>query len=159
LPEAQLDRFLLKVRVSMPSKADLVRILDIEPDDALGAVRPVLTREEVLRYQGVARQVPVAPQLKESVADLLLATHPGRGDAEVDRLVRLGCSPRAGQALLAAARVRALLSGRYNVSADDLVQLAAPALRHRIVPTFAAQAEGADPDALISRTLERVGLL
>jgi MoxR-like ATPase len=158
LPEAQLDRFLLKIRVNMPSKSDLVRILDVSADDALEAVQPVLSRDEVLRYQAVARQVPIAPQLKESVADLLLATHPGRGDDEIDRLVRLGVSPRGGQALLAAARVRALLSGRYNVSADDLVALAAPAFRHRIVPTFSAQAEGADPDELIERLLERVGL-
>ena len=170
LPEAQLDRFLLKVTMGMPAKRDLVRILDVDPDAALASVQPALSREDVLRYQGIARQVPVAPQLKESVADLLLATHPGtpgsggsaggtEEEADVNRLVRLGCSPRGGQALLAAARVRALMAGRYNVAADDLVALAAPTLRHRIVPTFAAQAEGADPDELIERLLGRVGLL
>jgi len=159
LPEAQLDRFLLKVRVEMPGKADLVRILDVQADESLDALSPVLDRAQVLRYQRVARQVPVAPPLKESVADLLLATHPGRGDEEVDRLVRLGASPRGGQALLATARVRALLMGRYNVSAEDLAILAGPALRHRLVPTFAAQAEGADTDALVQRLLEKVGLL
>jgi len=159
LPEAQLDRFLLKVLVRLPARDDLCRILEFDAAGSLAALRPAVGREEVLRFQALVPQVPVASDLRERVADLLIATHPGGGIDQVDRLVRLGASPRGGQALLAAARVRALSSGRFNVSAADLVALARPALRHRLVPTFAAQAEGADMDTLIGALLERVGLV
>ena len=158
LPEAQLDRFLLKVLVPLPGRDDLCRILEADPESALAAVQPVVSRDEVLRFQALVPAVPISRDLLGRLADLLLATHPGRGDAEVDRLVRLGASPRGGQALLAAARVRALASGRFNVSAGDLAALARPALRHRLVPTFAAQAEGADLDVLLGSLLGSAGL-
>jgi len=158
LPEAQLDRFLLKVLVPLPDRDDLCRILEVNPEAALEGLSETLTREDVLRFQRLVPQVPLAEELRGRVADLLLATHPGRGEEEVDHLVRLGASPRGGQALVAAARARALLSGRFHVSAGDLAALARPALRHRLVPTFAAQAEGADVDALLGRLLSRAGL-
>jgi MoxR-like ATPase len=158
LPEAQLDRFMMKVTVAMPSREDLVRILDLDGDAGLDELDAVVTREEVLRFRALVPKVPVAAEIRALVADLILRTHPGRGDVEVDRLVRLGASPRAGQALLAAARARALIAGRFNVAAADLRALARPVLRHRLVPTFAAQAEGADPDALIEQLAEQAGI-
>src|SRR5215471_6178354 len=145
LPEAQLDRFMFKVQVPFPRHADLEQILQrtIRPnqDHALASVADA---EDVLRMMRVAREVVVAPHLVTYAVRLILATHPNEASAPqvVRQYVRHGASPRGLQALVAGAQVRALLQDRFNVSREDLHEVALPALRHRLILGFEAQADG-----------------
>ncbi len=151
LPEAQLDRFLLKIMVTFPRAEDLIRILDTTVGTQSPRAHPVATEEQLLRLIDVARVVPVATHVKEYAVRLLLGTHPDQEDApeQVQRYVRYGASPRGLQALIMTARVRALLEGRYNVSLDDIRTVAYPALRHRLVLNFDGLADGMTPEQLI----------
>jgi MoxR-like ATPase len=157
LPEAQLDRFLLKLKVGLPSRADLLRILELDAAARLEELPVVMQRPEVLDARRLAREVPIAEDLKELIAELILASQPGSGSHPSSR-VRLGLSPRAGQALVAAARVRALMLGRYHVAPGDLAAMLLPALRHRLVLTFPALAEGTQPEHLLEELARGVGL-
>ena len=158
LPEAQLDRFLLKIRLDYPDEADEVRILKATTGVDEAEVRPALDAEGVLRLQRLVREVPVADPLFEYAARLVRSTRPGGADApdDVRRRVRWGAGPRAGQALVLAAKAHALLAGRFHVAVEDLRRVAAPVLRHRILLNFHAQAEGIEPDDVIARLLEAV---
>ncbi len=151
LPEAQLDRFLLKIMVTFPRAEDLIRILDTTVGTQSPRAHPVVTGEQLLRLIDVARAVPVATHVKEYAVRLLLGTHPGQEDApeQVQRYVRYGASPRGLQAMIMAARVRTLLEGRYNVSLDDIRTVAYPALRHRLVLNFDGLADGITLEQLI----------
>ena len=155
LPEAQTDRFLLKVRMEYPLAPEETEILrraaagqDGHDLEAAG-VRPVLSAAELAALRGRARAVPVSPPLLEYVARLV------RGSRELSR-VRLGASPRAGVALLAAARARAALRGAEWLSPDDVKAMAPAALRHRLVLRAEAELEGATPDDLVRELLETV---
>jgi MoxR-like ATPase len=155
LPEAQTDRFLLKVRMGYPEAADELEILrraaagqDGHDLDAAG-VRPVLSAGDLAALRGRARALPVAPALLEYVARL------ARGSRELPR-VRLGASPRAGVALLAAARARAALRGAEWLTPDDVKVMAPAALRHRLVLRPEAELEGATADEVIAELLESV---
>jgi MoxR-like ATPase len=107
--------------------------------------------------QTLARRVVIAPHVQDYAIRLVLATHPGRGiDARLDRHIRLGASPRGAQALVCAAKVRALLEGRYGASFADIEAVALPALRHRVIRSFEAQADGASADDVVRRVLEVV---
>ena len=156
LPEAQLDRFFFKLKVPYPSESQFETILDRTTDRALPAIEPVFGREELLAMSALAREVPVAPTLRSRVVQLIMATHPEteHASAEVKRYVRYGASPRAGQACILAAKIRALLQGRYHVATDDLLASALPVLRHRVMLSFEAQADGVDADALLERVME-----
>jgi MoxR-like ATPase len=156
LPEAQLDRFLFKLKVEFPSVADLVEIIDRTTVASLPRARVVAAAGQVRAMAQLARDVPVASHVKGYVARLIQATHPDRPGAAAlaKRYVRYGSSPRGVQALILAAKVRALVSGRANVAFDDLAALALPALRHRIILNFEGEAEGIDPDAIIRNALE-----
>ncbi len=155
LPEAQLDRFLLKVEIGTPDRAELAKILaettGVETRDR-GAS---LAREKLVRLQKLAREIPASSDVVDRVARLVLATHPGDAGAPaiVRRFVRFGASPRGGQALLLAAKARALLAGRLFVEEADVAALAAPALRHRLILGFEAEGEGARPDAILAEAL------
>jgi len=158
LPEAQLDRFLFKLLVGYSNLAEMTEILKRTTDASAPAVEKVVGGEAVLRGQSLARQVVVAPHVAEYAARLVLATHPGGEGAVADatRFIRYGASPRAAQALVLAGKVRALASGRYNVSFDDIRHFALPALRHRLILNFEGEAEGVTTDQLIGQVLEAV---
>jgi MoxR-like ATPase len=158
LPEAQLDRFLLKLRVRYPAIEELNAIIDRTTQSRQVTVERVMSGAKVLSYRELIREVPVAAHVRDLASGIVMATHPQWADAPdvTRRFVRYGASPRGAQALILAGKVRALAEGRYNVSADDLKILAAPALRHRVILNFEGEAEGIDVDTLISQIVEGV---
>ena len=158
LPEAQLDRFLLKIMVNFPKAQDLLRIIDTTVGTQTLHAQPVASGEDLSRLIETARAVPVATHIKEYAVRLLLATHPDQEDApdDIRKFVRYGASPRGLQALITTAKVRALLEGRYNVSTEDISTVAYPALRHRIILNFDGLADGVTPDALIETILQEI---
>jgi MoxR-like ATPase len=158
LPEAQLDRFLLKVMVKFPKAADLLRIVNTTTGTQVPKAEQVATGDDLVHMITVARAIPIAAHIKEYAVRLLLATHPDQDDApqKVHQYVRYGASPRGLQALVMAGRVRALLEGRYNVSGDDLRTVAYPALRHRIVLNFDGLADGVSSEDLIKIIIDEV---
>jgi MoxR-like ATPase len=158
LPEAQLDRFLLKIMVNFPKAEDLLRIIDTTVGTQTLRAKPTATGEQLQHLIEIARAVPIATRIKEYAVQLLLATHPDQEDAseKVRRYVRYGGSPRGLQAMITTARVRALLEGRYNVSIEDIQAVAYPALRHRIILNFDGLADGISPETLIASVIEEV---
>jgi len=158
LPEAQLDRFLLKLDVPYPSFEVLKRIGVLTTGLAEPEVHPVLDRDTLLQLQDLVREIVVAPHISDLAARLTLATHPGGPESPepVRRFVRYGASPRAMQALLLAGRAEALLSGRPWVDGEDLVAVAHAVLRHRMILGFDAQLEGVGPDDLVDAVLGAV---
>ena len=158
LPEAQLDRFLLKVFVETSSVAELVEIVDRTTVKQTPKAEAVASADDVLAMRELVREVPVASHVKQHVARLTLATHPGSADAPdvVTRYVRYGSSPRGAQAIALAAKVAALVDGRNNVAFEDVHAVATPALRHRIIFNFEGEAEGMQPDAVIDEVLKHV---
>jgi MoxR-like ATPase len=156
LPEAQLDRFLLKVLVRFPNAKDLMRIIDTTVGSQTLRAKQVASGEQLMQLIETARAVPVATHVKEYAVSLLLATHPDQEDApeQVRKYVRYGASPRGLQALITTAKVRALLEGRYNVSMEDVQNVAFPALRHRIILNFDGLADGVTPEDLIEAIIE-----
>ncbi len=158
LPEAQLDRFLLKIMVNFPKAQDLLRIIDTTVGTQTQHAKQVATGEQLLRLIATARAVPVATHIKEYAVRLLLATHPDQEDTpeKVRRYVRYGASPRGLQALIMTARVRALLEGRYNVSTEDIRAVAYPTLRHRLLLNFDGLADDITAEQLIDIIIEEV---
>jgi MoxR-like ATPase len=156
LPEAQLDRFLLKVLVRFPNAKDLMRIVDTTVGSQALRAKRIASGEQLMRLMETARAVPVATHVKEYAVRLLLATHPDQEDApeQVRKYVRYGASPRGLQALITTSKVRALLEGRYNVSMEDVQNVAFPALRHRIILNFDGLADGITPEDLIEAIIE-----
>ena len=156
LPEAQLDRFLFKVLVRFPNAKDLMRIIDTTVGSQALRAKQIASGEQLMRLIETARAVPVATHVKEYAVRLLLATHPDQEDApeQVRKYVRYGASPRGLQALITTAKVRALLEGRYNVSMEDVQNVAFPALRHRIILNFDGLADGITPEGLIEAIIE-----
>jgi len=159
LPEAQLDRFMFKVQVPFPRHADLEQILQrtIRPDASPTPVA-VAAADDVLRMLRVAREVVIAPHLVTYAVRIILATHPDESNAlpVVRQYVRHGASPRGLQSLVAGAQVRALLEDRFNVSREDLQAVALPALRHRLILGFEAQADGIAADRVVNDVLAGV---
>ncbi|MEM0983769.1 MAG: MoxR family ATPase [Planctomycetota bacterium] len=162
LPEAQLDRFLFKINVGYAQLDDLMVILDRTTGAEMPTAERVMNGDEILEAQELVRAVVVAPHVKQYAARLVLGTHPGGefvagGESgPVNRYVRCGGSPRAAQALILAAKVAALTEARYNVAYADIQKVALPALRHRILLNFEAEADRVDPDALVTEILKMV---
>ncbi len=158
LPEAQLDRFLLKIMVNFPRASDLLRIIDTTVGTLSLQASKVASGEQLPHMIETARAVPVATHIKEYAVSLLLATHPDQEDApeQVRKYVRYGASPRGLQALIMTAKVRALLEGRYNVSQEDIQAVAFSALRHRIILNFDGLADGITPESLIETIVKEV---
>ncbi len=158
LPEAQLDRFLFKVNVGYPDEDELVEILRRTTGAEEPQVEPVATGETVLAMQALARGVPVATPVARYAARLVAATHPQGESApeEIRRYVRYGASPRGAQALIRGAKVVALLAGRFNAAVEDIRAVAKAALRHRLILTYEAEAEGITADRLIEALLAAV---
>ncbi len=155
LPEAQLDRFLLKLLVEFPSLEELHAIVDLTVTNEETPAETVASGDDILRMREIARQVPVTRAVQDHALRLVLATHPELPDspAIARENARFGASPRAAQALIAVARVRALMDGRYNVSFDDIRDLAPPVLRHRVALSFEGMAGGLTTDGLIAGIL------
>lgn len=151
LPEAQLDRFLFKLVVPFPTMDELSEIVSMTVTRDEEQARPVATGADVLRLREIAREVPIAKAVKELALRLVLATHPELPDSpqEARAYLRFGASPRAAQAILSTARVRALTEGRYNVSFDDVAYVAPACLRHRVALTFDGIAEGKSADGVV----------
>ena len=158
LPEAQLDRFMFKLLVGYSDRDQLAAIVDRTTRHETIEPAQVMDGEEILRWQGLVREVILADHLRDYLVRLVLATHPGGTYAlpAANKSIRWGASPRAAQALALTAKVRALLDGRYNVSFEDVRRVYLPALRHRIIVNFEAQAEGIQPDQILLELLEQV---
>ncbi|GIW95582.1 MAG: ATPase AAA [Pirellulaceae bacterium] len=158
LPEAQLDRFFFKLVVGYSSRDELALILDRTTRGEQPQPSKVMDGPEILEWQRLVRDVILADHVKDYLIRLTLATHPG-GPYAVDvtnQYIRWGSSPRGAQALALAAKIRALLEGRFNVSFEDVRRVYLPALRHRIILNFEALAEGISPDRVLLDVLEKV---
>jgi len=158
LPEAQLDRFLLKLKVKYPSAAELSEIVERTTKPQTDLVGKVTDGPEVEAMKALVREVPIALPIKEYVTQLVLATrpdHPGAPDM-VRRFVRYGSSPRGAQALVLGGKVQALIDGRFNVSFEDIRAVVHPSLRHRLILSFEGEAEGVDPDQILEDVLARI---
>ncbi|HTW09760.1 MAG TPA: MoxR family ATPase [Acidimicrobiales bacterium] len=157
LPEAQLDRFLFKLAVPYPSEGELAEIARRTTGTADPELAQVAAGAEVLAMQALVRAVPLADHVLSYAVRLVSGTQPDRSPlSEISGYVRFGASPRAVQALVLSAKVRALLAGRFNVAFDDVRQSALPALRHRVLLNFEAEADAVTSDALIGKLLEAV---
>jgi MoxR-like ATPase len=156
LPEAQLDRFIYKLVIEYPTRADLIDVLRRTTVEVTPHAEKILTPDELTRMQKLVRQVIIAPHVEELAADLLLRTHPEVAAApeSVRKYVRYGASPRGAQAMVLTAKARALLAGRYNVSTADIVSVAKPSLRHRIILNFEGEADGLSTDSILDDVLE-----
>ena len=151
LPEAQMDRFLFKLDVAFPNKEELMKIVLSTTDGKVHRASKVMDGKRLLQMREIAQQVPVAEPVAEYLMDLILKTHPENPEAPevVRQYVRYGASPRGAQAVLQAARIFALLAGRYHVAYEDIKQAAKSALRHRIFLNFEGMTEGKTPDEII----------
>ena len=158
LPEAQLDRFLMKIVVEYPSREELNRIVDrtIEREDQ--NVTAKADRAEILKLRTVCRDVLIAPHVQEFAIDLIMATQPDTEFAHdvAKKYIRYGSSPRGAQALIECGRVLALMRGRLNLSIDDLRFLAPSILRHRIILNFDAHADGETTDSVLTKIISTV---
>jgi MoxR-like ATPase len=156
LPEAQLDRFFFKLVVEYPGKDDLHTILDRTTTDEVPQPRAVIEKQRILEMRELVRKVPLARQIQDYAVRVVLATHPENPEATAmsKQFMRYGASPRGLQAVILAAKIRALLEGRYAVAIDDIRHVAAPALRHRMIMNFEGEAEGIRTDAIIAEILK-----
>src|SRR6187551_1501925 len=159
LPEAQLDRFFFKLVVGYSTREELNTIIDRTTKGTIINPDKVMDGAEIVQWQQLIREVILAPHVQDYVARLTLATHPEGPFATpvTNQYLRWGSSPRGAQTMTLAAKVRALLSGRYNVSFEDVRRVFLPAMRHRVILNFEAEAEGVSPDKVLLEILEKVG--
>ena len=151
LPEAQLDRFLFKLRVTFPQRDELHAILDRTTGAAEPALSPVLGRARLLQMRGLVRQVPVARPIQDYVVRIVEATHPERSPLpEVKKYVRYGSSPRGAQSIILAAKIRAIRDARFSPSFDDVRAVVPQALRHRVLLNFEGEAEGIATETILA---------
>lgn len=158
LPEAQLDRFFLKLNVGYPTKNELAEVVNRTTGVSTPTATSVATREDILQMRKIIREVPVADNVLDFALQIVVGTHPegeGASDA-VKKYVRYGSSPRGAQAVITAAKVKALLSERYNVSKEDVVRSSHATLRHRLLLNFEADADGVTVDQLLDGILQVV---
>jgi len=148
LPEAQLDRFMFKILVKFPSKKELRGIIALTEGEKLPAIVPVISGEELLNARKEAAEIPVAEAVMDYILDIVMATHAD------NRYLREGASPRAAQSIVRAAKAKAYMDGRFNVSFEDVDYVVYPALRHRLILSFDAISEGANEDKVIAGILE-----
>jgi MoxR-like ATPase len=158
LPEAQLDRFFFKLVVGYPTGAELTEVINRTTEGQKPQIQKVIDGAALMEWQKLVRQVPVASHVKDYAVRLVLATHPQTSTAAAitNQYLRFGSSPRGAQCLIVGAKVRALTQGRYNVSFDDIVSVAIPALRHRLILNFEAEAEGITTDHILAQILKEI---
>ncbi len=156
LPEAQLDRFLLKLHVPYPSRDELAQIIFRTTEKETPQAEAIMNPETILESRRLLREVPIADHVRDYAIRLVLTTHPDHelGSEEAQRFVRYGSSPRGVQALVLSGKVKAILDGRYNVSFQDIRESALSALRHRLILNFEAEAEGVSADAILDKICE-----
>ncbi|HHM13201.1 MAG TPA: MoxR family ATPase [Planctomycetaceae bacterium] len=158
LPEAQLDRFLFKLVVGYSSREELATIIDRTTAGIHVTPEKVMDGREILEWRQLVQEVILANHVKDYLVRLVLATHPEGEFAPpiTNQYLRWGASPRGAQTLALAAKVRALLEGRYNVSFEDVRRVYLPAMRHRVILNFEAQAESIDVDSILLEILEQI---
>ncbi len=156
LPEAQLDRFFFKLVVDYPTRENLHTILDRTTTDHKPKPQVVIDKSRIMEMRELVLRVPLAHQIRDYAVRVVLATHPENPEATPlsKQFMRYGASPRGLQAIILAAKIRALLEGRYAVSIDDIRHVAAPALRHRLILNFEGEAEGVKADTIIAEILK-----
>ncbi|MDB5314085.1 MAG: ATPase family associated with various cellular [Gemmataceae bacterium] len=156
LPEAQLDRFFFKLLVKFPKFDELEAILDRTTEAAKPRADPIFGGDRILALAALVRQIPVAPEVRRYAIAVVMATHPDDDLAApmARQFVRYGSSPRGAQAVILAAKLRAILDGRYHVARDDIRAVAPMALRHRLILNFEGQAEGIPADAVVENVLK-----
>ena len=156
LPEAQVDRFLFKVQVPASKLEELMEVIDRTTGKDAPSVQAILTGKEITDMRALAKEVPIASHVKEFAARLVLATHPAEGSAIAKKYLRYGSSPRGAQSIVRASKILALMKGRYNVAFSDLKEACFPALRHRMILNFEAEAEGIRPDTILEKILAEI---
>jgi MoxR-like ATPase len=158
LPEAQLDRFLMKILVTYPSRDELNKIVELTIQREDAQLSPQLDRDGIMELRSVCRQVMVARHVQDYSIDLVMSTQPGTPHAHelANKYLRYGSSPRGAQALVECGRVLALMRGRFHLSIDDVQHVAASVLRHRIILNFDAHAEGQTPETVLSEIIASV---
>src|SRR5213082_666368 len=158
LPEAQLDRFMFLIELDYPSEEEEVRIARTTTGEELAELSHLLTPEEIIRHQGLVRRMPVPDHIYSFAAKLVRKTRPGDPSAPawLKPLVSWGAGPRAVQYLILCAKARAALLGSYIVRLEDVQEVAVPVLTHRVITTFAAQAEGIDAKKIVRRLVEEM---
>ena len=159
LPEAQLDRFLMKILVTYPSREELNRIVEVTTRQDEQDLAQVLDRDQIFNLKAVCKQVIVAPHVQDYAIQLVMATQPGSPGAPAitNRYIRYGSSPRGAQALIECGRVLSVMRGRLHLSMEDLTAVAASVLRHRIILNFDAHADGETPESILRRILNGAG--
>jgi len=158
LPEAQIDRFFFKLKISYPDENELLEIIDKTTEDYKYELKGVLGADSILEMKSLVRQIPIASHVKDFAVRLVLASHPDHSQATemIKQYVLFGASPRGVQSLILAAKVNAVVEGRYNVSIEDIREVAKAALRHRIVLNIRGETEGIDTDQIIEEILKQV---
>ncbi len=155
LPEAQLDRFMFMITIDYPNRDDEIEILRRTTGKQQQTLKPLFNANEILELQSLVSSVPVADPVLARAVDMVQATRPGIAPIEaVTQNLQWGAGPRAGQQLINGAKARALLHGRFHVAMEDIYAIAKPVLRHRLVLTFGAQAEGLHPDDIVERLIQ-----
>jgi len=158
LPEAQVDRFFFKLKIIYPDQDQLQEIIAKTTEDYQYELKGVIGVDSILEMKSLVKQVPIASHVKDYAIRLVLASHPGNRHAteQIKEYVLFGASPRGVQSLILAAKVSALIDGRYNVSIEDIKDVAKPALRHRIALNIRGETEGVDTDDIIGEILSKV---
>jgi MoxR-like ATPase len=158
LPEAQLDRFLMKILVTYPSRAELGRIVERTIQREEEIPEPVMDREAILQVRSVCREVLAAPHVQEYAIHMVMATQPDQKEAHelAKKYVRYGSSPRGAQALVECGRVHALMRGRFHLAIEDVLRVAPSVLRHRIILNFDAHADGQTPETILQAVIKSV---
>lgn len=153
LPEAQVDRFFFKLVVDFPDLSELVAIIDRTTSDTIPVVSKIADSDTILQMRKLAREILISSHVKNYIASLILSTHPDNQLATptVKKYIRYGVSPRGAQALTMAGKVRALMNERFNVSYEDIVECALPALRHRLILNFEGEAEGIKTESIVEQ--------
>ena len=155
LPEAQLDRFMFNILIDYPSRKDEISIVQTTTNVTDTSLNKVISREEILEYQGLVRRVPVAENVIEYAVDLVNATRPGENSKDfINEWIDWGAGPRASQYLILGAKAKAVLDSRPTAEIDDVKALALPVLRHRVLPNFNAEAEGMKVNDILKKLIE-----
>jgi MoxR-like ATPase len=158
LPEAQIDRFFFKLKISYPDHDQLQEIIDKTTEDYQYELKGVIGTDSILEMKSIVKQVPIGTHVKDYAIRLALASHPDNTNASerIKEYILFGASPRGVQSLILAGKVSALLDGRYNVSIEDIKDVAKPALRHRIMLNIRGETEGIDMDDIIDEIIGKL---
>jgi MoxR-like ATPase len=157
LPEAQIDRFMFKLNISYPNIDELIKIVDITTGEQnMNIISKISSAKELVNLREICKKVPISSDVKRYVSKLVIATHPETGYEISKKYIRFGASPRGAQSIIKGAKVNALINGRYNVSYDDIYEMAKISLRHRLILNYEAMSENITTDDIIEILLNEV---